>query len=359
MAAEKDKLEFLKLSEIHVDRAWNARSGDWDKDVGTGPDSPDTGFAGTFKDTEVNADVQGGTIGSIQKRGQDNAVIVRPNPDPKHAVKVPYMLVAGFRRYEAIRRLNEQGIYDKGDKVGIPGLPQGSIKAIIRQQTEQEAFITNASENTNRKDLRAPDTAYTVARIVGSGYTQSATAQALGITQVYVSRCNLLMTKLPSKVTKAWRANTMIDGKTSAPELSIDAVTSLLPAPYAKPGTPADECEARYDALCKAKIGDKANKKKGAGWIKKSLSKATDVGTMLGTLANPEVGILEDLGKAKDTWGTICDLFCNMKEGASDAQVEKVVSEAVKSYTEAFKAVPQEEGEEEVSGVRGKPVKAA
>jgi hypothetical protein len=152
----------LPLSAILVDWKWNTRKATM---VDGRVASTATANAGASQTTEfANLKL------AIATDGQENAVIVRLNPDPRTREQKPYSLVAGFSRYEALRQLAEEGA--KASPQVAPGnydiswLKNPTIKAIIRQMDEKEARFENLRENSTRSELRGADMAWGIAQLM-------------------------------------------------------------------------------------------------------------------------------------------------------------------------------------------------
>ncbi len=209
----------VELGKIYADYAWNSRS---ERNVQDMADTESAGFDGF----EANIGVS----------GQITAIILR-NTNGKSLsgkkVSEPFEVVVGFRRFRAISNLNTK-------KVKVPNLPPGTILAEVRDvKTEVEARILNGQENTLRKNLKSPDLVF-LARSLATqgGMNQVAIAEALGITQGWVSRL-LKVASLPLPVLEHWR-----DNKPIAAVQTKDGMFELK-ADQAKTGTELTEPEMR------------------------------------------------------------------------------------------------------------------
>lgn len=359
MAQEKEKYELIPLDQIEVQHDENVRSGDWLNAKGGGPGDEGTGFHGKFKDPNTASEVQGGIVGSILKSGQDTPIWVRTNPDPKKATKQPYKLISGYRRYEAVKALNVQ-------TVEIPGLPANSIKAIVKPcpNGDADAHILNIKENLDRENLRVPDEAWGMWRMMKDGWVQVSIAQACGKTQSWVSKLTNIVEGVPSKVFQAWRRNTLSDGKTGAPELTSDQMYSLIPPPKNKTGpTTPDEAIERYDAMCKEKAGKKDAKKKGTKpWLTKATKAAELFGAQLGMLTGTSVLDDQDFGQ-QGTWAEIVEALGHFttKDEVTEKQQEKILEAAMSGYKAGRKAAKdaEEESKKETNGASKKGQKEA
>jgi hypothetical protein len=186
----------VRLSDIHADYAWNTRA---ERNVQDMEDLESSGFEG-FKN-------------NIRDGGQVTAVILR-NTGGKTLggakTDKPFELICGFRRHRAITLLNtDKAETEKAKKerngMAVPNLPNGTILAEVRDVADvTHARILNGVENTARKNLKAPDMVFLVKDLQKAGMTQQPIADALGITQGWVSRLQTVG-KLPLAVLEHWR----------------------------------------------------------------------------------------------------------------------------------------------------------
>lgn len=146
----------IAIDLITADKSWNVRKYLGDDSDG-GPDAH--GFYDLMR--------------SLEKDGQDTPLVVRPVSDGH------YSLVAGFRRFEAMKR-----IYEKGGKV--KGNKDKCVRAEIRNLSELQARCYNGRENTGRENLNAADTAFLIAGLAKEGLTDSAIATELALSDGYV-----------------------------------------------------------------------------------------------------------------------------------------------------------------------------
>jgi ParB-like chromosome segregation protein Spo0J len=189
----------VSLDKIHVDYSWNCRSERRIQDIA---DTESSGFEGFGA--------------GIRASGQQMPVILR-NTEGKTLsgakTDKPYELVVGFRRMRAITLLNSKGELDRAKAENrptvIPNLPNGTILAIVRNVGAAQARILNGQENTLRANLKAPDMVFLAKDLQKDGLTQQSIADALGITQGWVSRL-LIDATLPPAVLANWRDGTPI-----------------------------------------------------------------------------------------------------------------------------------------------------
>jgi ParB/RepB/Spo0J family partition protein len=133
-------LATLTLNDIHVDETKNLRREGWvdDKDI-----------------TILASD--------IVQRGQLSPVVVTRNGEGS------YVLVAGFRRFRAIRLANETMDAD------LPVLAR-----VVEAGDEKVALLDNLAENVKRKDLSPMDMAFAAAKLKEMGLTYKEIAKEFG-----------------------------------------------------------------------------------------------------------------------------------------------------------------------------------
>lgn len=242
----------VELSKIHADFSWNSRAERFIQDMA---DTENAGF-------EVWAR-------GIGQTGQLSPCILR-NTNGKllngQKTDKPYELIVGFRRFKAITLLNSgQYLADakKEKRPVVPNLPDGTILAEVREVKDAvTARILNGVENTGRKNLKAQDLVFLVRDLQKDGMAQVPIAEALGITQGWVSKL-LKVGSLPQVILDHWRdekpipAVTTKDGvfkleagangkAVASRELTEPEMRSLAELK----GTP-DEITARYIRLVK------------------------------------------------------------------------------------------------------------
>ncbi|HEX6826546.1 MAG TPA: hypothetical protein VF077_09560 [Nitrospiraceae bacterium] len=184
----------VELSKIHADFDWNSRAA---RNIQDMADTENAGFESWTR--------------SIGLTGQLSAVILR-NTNGKllngQKTDKPYELIVGFRRFRAITLLNSGNYLAEAKKDKRPcvvNLPDGTILAEVRDvKTEVDARILNGVENTGRKNLKAPDLVFLVQGLNKSGMAQVPIAEALSITQGWVSKL-LKVANLPPAVLDHWR----------------------------------------------------------------------------------------------------------------------------------------------------------
>jgi len=297
-----EPIENVLLAEIEVDNKFNAR---FSLD-------PSTGGA------EDDGDGQKGLFNSISVKGQDTPVILRKNVK---GAKKPYFLVAGFRRFAAISQIASE----KGDKTP-------TIKAVIRDMSDQEARETNMRENTARDDLGGPDLCFGIGAILGvnKGISSVDLAKSLGMSQGYVGKLMTIWNQVRPDIVKDWRANPL--------KLTTEQLIGI--AKLEK-----DKQRESYDAILKGK--EKPSARGPGAWVDTACKNATVVGTMLGRLQRD--GAIQIVGD--DFFGDNVRVLVNFKKEANELQVSRVAGACEKAFTDALES---EESEEEKQNAEGR-----
>ncbi len=155
---EKHEVIVIPLEKVTVDYSWNTRrSIGWE-----GSGGPEDRHR--FEDL----------VTSLEESGQDMPIILRKTSDG-------HFLVAGFRRYAAATHLKRFGR-------SIKGLPEGTIRAEVREMTDLEARALNGRENIARERLSTPDIMETVTRLSRLNLDNKAIGSQLGLSPGYIYR---------------------------------------------------------------------------------------------------------------------------------------------------------------------------
>lgn len=309
---ESANVQHIPLHLVDIRYDWNSRSGDFRVD----PEYPEL-------------------VESIQAKGQDTAVLVRPHPDKVKARKTPFDMVVGFRRGSAIldiaRKLDDS--FKDKDAAYIAkhlGKQAPTIKAEVREMTEAEARDANVRENMKRVDVKAADCAFAVHELLKLGKTTAEIGPSVNKGQTYVDKCKRIMT-LPVDVTKHWRA--------AAIPLTVDEMDQLSRVEG------ADAQRKAYEAATKNKKprSSKGKKSKLAALI----GQATVFSAKLGALARADL-----IELTTDDWESLVEHMVNIPdEGFSQKDIRTIGEEAKKQF-EASKA--ERETEETDSAPKGK-----
>ena len=118
---------------------------------------------------------------SIKQDGQLQAVIVKKIPKSD-----TYELIAGYRRYMAIKAINDN----------LPQEQWLGIKAVVSSKSDAEVFLANITENHERKDLSPMDYAFQIRRLTEEwSWSQKQCAEKYNRTPAWVSQ-HLSLTRL-------------------------------------------------------------------------------------------------------------------------------------------------------------------
>lgn len=295
-----EEVKHIPLNEILVDADWNARS-----------------LANVMAESsESVSDKEGtGLVGlkaGITNDGQDDPIVVRPTTLPFYKkTDKPYALVAGFRRFEAIRQLNadtdgvkrrEQELKSAvstnseapfhGGRV-VPNTGNGTILAFVKNLSEVEARALNIRENTNRNDLSTQDLMWGIHELANKHkMSQVAIGFSLGRAQGYVGKLLRISTVNP-KVLEHWRHGGTFehDGKKiasvkSATTNDMRDLSDLRQGEgeSAKPDFERQAFEYMKVLESKAPSGTNGGSDPAKQWLESAKKKAANVGTMLGNL---------------------------------------------------------------------------
>lgn len=115
---------------------------------------------------------------TIRASGQNSPILVRPHP--KAAGR--YEAAFGHRRLRAAREL------------GI------TVKAVVRQLSDEELIIAQGQENSARSDLTFIERARFAARLEERGYSREVIAQALAVDKPQLSKLIAVATRVPAEI---------------------------------------------------------------------------------------------------------------------------------------------------------------
>jgi ParB-like chromosome segregation protein Spo0J len=341
-SATEDKVEHIPLSDIEVDWAWNSRS-----------------YANVVSEhSESDNEAQGitGLTKGIFLDGQNEPVVVRPSAGVGNGkIKKPYCLVAGFRRFEAIRRLNNPKISTEKEpgeiseefgkliaerkaakKSVVPNSADGTVRAVVRTMSESEARILNLTENTNRDSLTAPDLMHAIKDLkTKHDLTDTQIADHLGKSQGHISMLGRIA-KCNKEILDHWRNGGEFEGLPSnlrATVRELDDLSKVEPK----------EQNAEYKRILQAKI-PAGDDKDGTQWVLSAKKKAQKLGELLGSLQKLE--FLKVAPKAENAWHEWIDVMVkNGKKDLTTRQAKSVAKAAEEAYFEALNR--EEEAEEE------------
>ena len=300
MAGKEEKVLQLSLKDVVADLNWNSRSGDM-----TGDTSEETN---SFKEL----------VASIKDSGGINrdAVKVRPKGNTGK-----YSLVAGFRRYAAIKAIAEE----QGNKEPL-------IRALVEELDELGARQENVRENVARASLKGADLAWSLLEIKQQFLakkvepTDIMITNSVGMNQSYGNKLLNIGSKVKPAIFKQWRESKL---PLTVPEmLSVSKVD------------PARQQE-EYDSLMKKK-GPKSGKDKTKIYIDSMKKKAAKLAYLLGSLEREGLISTDNF-----TFENHITHLVKFKKDATPKQVETVAIAAEKAYNEAMAAEPNSEADED------------
>ncbi len=288
------ELRLMLLTDIDLSYQ-NQRTGDWTK----GDSEQDPLNDSSFKEL----------VESIQEVGQTEPVTVRPSPSKKGK----FQLVKGFRRYAALRHLAELGHSQK----------TATIKVIVKNLDEVQAFEEHVLENTARDNLKGPDLGFAAYKMQqlhkqrGINMSGKTVAQRMGKNQPYIAQLLRIIERAP-QVASDWR---------DAPvQLSVNEMDRI-----SKLKEPAEQ-KAEYDRLLKAATDEPDPNQ----WVKDACTKVEKVATLIGTLERE--GLISDVEIVWDE--KLGPLGITVKEGATLSQISSIAKAAREAYAKA-KVVPE------------------
>ena len=239
-----------ELSAITVDYEWNCRSRSRATSEGKSPE-----------DGDGDPDAPGveGLAAAFEVEGQKEPVECYRDP-----VSAKVRLIIGFRRYSAAQYLFKR-------KRSIKGLESGQILAVVHEDmTLEEAYEANFAENAHRLNLKAPDLAFGIGRLIKRvKLTQEVIAARYGISTYHVSHLAKIAQDLKPTLFDQWRQSP-IKRLTVADVLTI----AKLPEP---------EQDAAYGNALATKEADK--KPQNSAWIRTACKQAAKTGKLLGALS--------------------------------------------------------------------------
>ena len=297
--AKEEKIVLVPLKDIFADLAWNSRSGD---------------FAGDTKEEENSFKE---LIASIKDSGGVNKDAVKLRPKGNAG---KYALVAGFRRYFAIKAIAEE----QGNKEPV-------IRALVEDLDELTARQENVRENVARASLKGADLAWSLLEIRNQYLakkvepTDIMITNSVGMNQSYGNKLLRIATGVKPAIFKAWRESKL---PLTIPEML--AVSKVDP----------QRQQEEYDSLMKKK-GPKTGKDKTKAYIDSMKKKAAKLGYLLGSLEREGLINTDNLSFENHTVHLV-----KFKKDATPKQIEQVATAAEKAYNEAMAAEPNSEADD-------------
>jgi ParB-like chromosome segregation protein Spo0J len=283
----EDEIKHVPLEDILVDTDWNNRS-----------------VALTLSQAEGNESKAGGLDAlklGIFHDGQDEPVVVRETGIEgfyKKGTKFRFALVAGFRRFEAIRQLNadEAMVKVRADekKSVVPNTANGTVRAIVRKLTEGEAVALNLRENTQRNDLSTPDLVNGAVKLAFLHQRDAKQiASTLGVSPSYAAQL-LRIGSIKQEVLVHWRTVTATGavatyrGISSAARASTTYLVDIAKADKDRQADMYLDFLKAYEEANADTEGDEGDSKK--AWFKAAKKKAIALAEMFGRLAREVYG---------------------------------------------------------------------
>jgi ParB/RepB/Spo0J family partition protein len=331
----EDDIKHIPLSDIYVDEEWNNRS-----------------IQRTLSVTSLRPEDEGTGLDGLKvgifHDGQDEPVILRSTKTGfyKKDLKQPYALVAGFRRFTAISKLNEDANLVKlradEKKSVVPNTMNGTIRAIVRNLTELEAIKLNLRENTQRDDMTPQDLVHGAFRLKFLHQMESiAIANTLGKHPTYINQL-LRIAGLPKEILDHWRNGGEFRGVKSTKAVTVRDLDNLAKDIKEKEGQ-----IAFYLNLLKEKAEDGSE---GNQQYKAAKKRGIRIATMLGVLARKAYSETENKAfvtvNANVAWVDMVEHLIGKTK--LDARQRRRIADAMEgAYASALENAQEEEEEEE------------
>ena len=119
-------------------------------------------------------------VSSIERHGQQVPVLVRPNPKAEGRFQIAY----GRRRLRALLRLNR------------------SVKAVVRDLSDDEVVVAQGRENLDRADLSFIEKSLFAKRLEDAGYERSVIMAALSTDKSDLSRYISIARRIPEELAR-------------------------------------------------------------------------------------------------------------------------------------------------------------
>jgi ParB-like nuclease domain len=259
----------VAFSAIIADHAWNARSGD-------------------YQTSDSDADEGRGTVGlaeSLEARGQDEPVDIRPHP----TLKGKFLLIDGFRRLAAAELLQARASH-------IKGLPFAHLLCRLQALSEADARMLNIAKGGNRHNLKPADLAYGISEALRLGKTLHEIHLETGKSKQYVSTLAQIANsnRFDEKIFTRWR--------TEGLPLGVDEIMLHI----FQPNIPLDKQADVVRAILTQKRDNPRTRGRGA-WYGAATRQAKELGWTLGRLVYKEV-----LPEVAIRWENAVMAVCNL-----------------------------------------------
>lgn len=282
--AKEDIVLTAPVSKVSIDPKWNSR---FSVEDSSGEPDESTGLQGL-------AD-------SIRSHGQDEPAIARLNKSGKGGPE--YVLVTGFRRHAAIMKNAEKD-----------GIKDPTIRLIVKDITEAEAFALNCRENV-RENLSPPDTCNAILRMqeLNPSMTEQSLANMMGKSQSYVNKMLTIGRGLKKNIMDQWRG--------APKKLDLSNMLDIAKLDKGK----------QDEAYKVASVPKEKKETRGDAWVKGAVERAETVGRLFGQLMREEV---IDVFNESDLFSAdrIRMFVTGVKPNGTEKQVEKVCDAAMSAY---------------------------
>ena len=321
----ENDIKAVKLDDIFADYDWNSRSK-------ANVESQVTASSESNEGTGLM-----GLVAGILRDGQDEPVVIRPIEGGKSlggkSTSKPFELVAGFRRFEAFTRIqNDKTLRDaRGSDPLVKNVPNGAIRAVVKSLTVAQARSLNLRENTNRSDMTTPDLVFGVRDMSFNHKIASADIAAdLGISNSYCTKLVKIAT-IQRKILEHWRLGGEFEGVPSAKAVTVEDMTELA-------NVTADRQIEKYKELIVGRGAPKEDNQR----IEACKKRAENLGSVLGKLAR--AGFLTIAKSADWTDPAVVELFTKHgKAGLNKRQTTKCMKAASDAFVNAKEAEETEE----------------
>ena len=129
----------------------------------------------------VSSEDQELLVSQICEHGQQVPILVRPHPEREGRFQVAY----GHRRLAAVKKIG------------------GTIRAVIRDLTDEQLVVSQGQENNARTDLTFIERSFFASRLEGRNFSRDVIMSALGVDKAALSRMIALVNRLPAELIEA------------------------------------------------------------------------------------------------------------------------------------------------------------
>ena len=299
--------KILPMAQVDADYEWNCR---W---------QARTCSEGPRPETDGDPDAPGieGIAGSLEMIGQETAVDVRPVLTGLRAKSNAVELVTGFRRYSAIKWLDEHG-------KAVLGMEPGHIRVRIHHEmTDAEARRMNVGENMVRENLLTPDLVYAAKRLLA--VDPKLTAEDLTVmyakSKGHMAAVVKVATKLREPTFKEWR-------ETRGKALPIIEMATISDKPKAEQADEYAKALAAYST---------EREKDPRAWVRAAIHKAEVIGTVIGAAQRKGVLAFNESLVYDDEDTELIRVFVRFRTKLDGKKVpQKTVARVAKAFGDAY-----------------------